>query len=115
MIAGVACGVLVFVIVVIVIVAVFKKRYFRLSFVNLLHTSLCLLNSSPNLISTSLIPLVVFDMLALPFGIHSLIIYRLLYCLQIQSKNLHFLWCKHLWPLAISINALLIIMLIFAS
>jgi len=30
-------------------------------------------------------------------------IYRLLHCLQIQSKNAPILWCKHLWPLAISI------------
>jgi len=35
-------------------------------------------------------------------------IYRLLHCLQIQSKNSPFLWCKHLWPLAIYIRALLI-------
>jgi len=34
-------------------------------------------------------------------------IYRLLYCHQIQSKNSPFLWCKHLWPLAISIHMLL--------
>jgi len=37
-------------------------------------------------------------------------IYRLLHCLQIQSKNAPFLWCKHLWSLAISIHALLILM-----
>jgi len=35
-------------------------------------------------------------------------IYRLLHCLQIQSENATFLWCKHLWPLAIDIHALLI-------
>jgi len=35
-------------------------------------------------------------------------VYRLVHCLQIQSKNSPFLWCKHLWPLAISIHALLI-------
>jgi len=35
-------------------------------------------------------------------------IYRLLHCLQIQSKISPFLWCKYLWPLAISIHAVLI-------
>jgi len=35
-------------------------------------------------------------------------IYRLLRCLQIQSKNSPFLWCKHLWPPAIYIHELLI-------
>jgi len=35
-------------------------------------------------------------------------IYRLIQCLPIQSKNSTFLWCKHLWPLAVSIQALLI-------
>jgi len=35
-------------------------------------------------------------------------IYRLLHCLQIQSKYSPFLFCKHLWPLAIYIHALLI-------
>jgi len=35
-------------------------------------------------------------------------IYRLLHCLQIKSKNSPFLWCTYLWPLAISIHALLI-------
>jgi len=70
--------------------------------------------SSPNLISTSLLPLVVFDMLALPFGIPSLIISDLPNLtlssnqLQKQSRNSSFLWCKHLWPLAIYIHVLLI-------
>jgi len=35
-------------------------------------------------------------------------IYRLLHCLQIQSKSSPFLWSKYLWPLAISIHSLLI-------
>jgi len=48
---------------------------------------------------------------ALLFGIppSSSKIYRLLHCLQIQSKNSPFLWwIQHLWPLAIHIHALLI-------
>jgi len=49
-------------------------------------------------------------LLALPFGISSLTISDLL-TLTLSSnpsKNSPFLWCKHLWPLAISIHALLI-------
>jgi len=43
-------------------------------------------------------------------------IYQLLYCLQIQSKNSPFLWCKHFWPLTILSTHFKfdIIMLIFA-
>jgi len=45
---------------------------------------------------------------SLEFPPSSCQIYLLLHCLQIQSKNSPFLWCKHLWPLTISIHALLI-------
>jgi len=58
-----------------------------------------------------LLPLVVFDMLALHFGIPSLIISDLP-TLTLSSnpiQNLPFLWCKHLRPLAIYIHALLIL------
>jgi len=46
--------------------------------------------------------------LPLKFPPSSSQIYRLSHCFQIQSKNSPFLWCKHLWPLAISIRALVI-------
>jgi len=45
---------------------------------------------------------------SLEFPPSSYQIYRFLNCLQIQSKNSPFLWCKHLWPLAISIHVPLI-------
>jgi len=48
------------------------------------------------------LPLMIFstlvDMLALLFGIHTLIIskiYQLLHCLQIQSKNSPLFCCEH--------------------
>jgi len=48
------------------------------------------------------------DLSLLEFPPSSSQIYRLLHFLQIQSKNSPFLWCKHLWLLAITIHALLI-------
>jgi len=75
---------------------------------SLLHTytpslTLCIHFFPLSLVSTLLLPLLVFDMLALLFGIPSIIISDLftLHCLQIQSKNSSFLWCKHFWPLTI--------------
>jgi len=73
--------------------------------------------SSPNFVSTLLLPLVVFDMLALEFPPSSSQIYRLLHCLQIQSRNHLFFGASILWPQTISVHVLLIrhIMLMFAS
>jgi len=54
---------------------------------------------------------------SLVFSPSSSQIYLLLYCLQIQSKNSPFLWCKYIWPLIILSTHFWfdIIMLIFAS
>jgi len=56
-------------------IAIYSDTVHVSSAINALHE-----NSSPNLVSTLLLPLLVFDMLALLFGIPSFI-YRLLHCL----------------------------------
>jgi len=82
-----------------------------------LHRVSFALHFSPNLVSTLLLPLVVFTLLANLFPPTSFEIYQLLHCLQIQSKNSPFLWCKQFWRLTILSTCFWfdIIMLILAS